>query len=151
MRAVGPTVGGGISQSIYYAKSIAGAAANANTVTVTFSAAATAPDIRILEYSGLNTTAPLDVTAAASGSGTSVSSGSATTTSANELILGATTVSAATSGVGSGFTKRIQTVPDSDLVEDQIVTATGSYAATSTVTAAPGSRRWRPSRHRPRR
>ena len=134
MRAVGPTVGGGISQSIYYAKSIAGAAANANTVTVTFSAAATAPDIRILEYSGLNTTAPLDVTAAASGSGTSVSSGSATTTSANELILGATTVSAATSGVGSGFTKRIQTVPDSDLVEDQIVTATGSYAATSTVT-----------------
>ena len=134
VRAVGPTVGGGISQSIYYAKSIAGAAANANTVTVTFSAAATAPDIRILEYSGLNTTAPLDVTAAASGSGTSVSSGSATTTSANELILGATTVSAATSGVGSGFTKRIQTVPDSDLVEDQIVTATGSYAATSTVT-----------------
>ena len=134
VRAVGPTVGGGISQSIYYAKSIAGAAANANTVTVTFSAAATAPDIRILEYSGLNTTAPLDVTAAASGSGTSVSSGSATTTSANELILGATTVSAATSGVGSGFTKRIQTVPDSDLVEDRIVTATGSYAATSTVT-----------------
>ena len=130
----GPTVGGGISQSIYYAKSIAGAAANANIVTVTFSAAANAPDIRILEYSGLNTTAPLDVTAAASGRGTSVSSGSATTTSANELILGATTVSATTSGVGSGFTKRIQTVPDSDLVEDQIVTATGSYAATSTVT-----------------
>ena len=111
VRAVGPTVGGGISQSIYYAKSIAGAAANANTVTVTFSAAATAPDIRILEYSGLNTTAPLDVTAAASGSGTSVSSGSATTTSANELILGATTVSAATSGVGSGFTKRIHNGP----------------------------------------
>ena len=134
VRAVGPTVGGGISQSIYYAKSIAGAAANANIVTVTFSAAANAPDIRILEYSGLNTTAPLDVTAAASGRGTSVSSGSATTTSANELILGATTVSATTSGVGSGFTKRIQTVPDSDLVEDQIVTATGSYAATSTVT-----------------
>src|SRR5207245_3275629 len=54
--AVGPTVrpgpvgGGGMSQAIYYAKNIAGAAANENVVTVRFSAAASYPDVRILEY-----------------------------------------------------------------------------------------------------
>src|SRR6516162_1964533 len=54
--AVGPTKNGAtntLTQSIYYAPSIAAAAAGANTVTVAFSGTATAPDIRILEYSGL--------------------------------------------------------------------------------------------------
>src|SRR5262249_39901943 len=47
--AVGPTVqpgpagGGGLSQSIYYAKNIASATANSNVVTVRFSAAAAFP------------------------------------------------------------------------------------------------------------
>ncbi|MGH9356728.1 MAG: hypothetical protein ACRD10_11415, partial [Terriglobia bacterium] len=60
LRAVGPTiVGGTLSQSIYYAKNIAPAAAGANTVTVTFSAAAAYPDIRILEYSGADSTNPV--------------------------------------------------------------------------------------------
>ena len=46
--AVGPTVQSGFaSQSIYYAKNIAAAAAGANIVTVTFSTAAAYPDIRI--------------------------------------------------------------------------------------------------------
>ena len=48
-RAVGPTVISGVlSQSIYYAKNIAAAAAGANIVTVAFSGAAAYPDIRIL-------------------------------------------------------------------------------------------------------
>ena len=48
--AVGPTVvSGALSQSIYYAKNIAAAAAGANSVTVTFATAAAYPDIRILE------------------------------------------------------------------------------------------------------
>jgi hypothetical protein len=45
-RAVGPTVQSGIaSQSIYYAKNMASAAAGANTVTIAFSVAAAYPDI----------------------------------------------------------------------------------------------------------
>ena len=64
-RAVGPTtVSGYLSQSIYYAKNIAAAAAGANTVTVTFSTAAAYPDIRILEYKGADPNNPVDVTAA---------------------------------------------------------------------------------------
>jgi hypothetical protein len=134
-RAVGPTVySGTATQSIYYTAGIVGAAANANTVTVTFTTAAAYPDIRILEYSGIATTSPLDVTAAATGSSTSASSGAATTTNANDLIFGADLTVTTTTGAGSGFTSRIITVPDSDIAEDRIVTATGSYAATASTT-----------------
>ncbi len=49
--AVGPTIrSGALTQSIYYAPNIAGAGAGGNTVKVTFSALASYPDIRILEY-----------------------------------------------------------------------------------------------------
>ncbi|HXJ94148.1 MAG TPA: choice-of-anchor D domain-containing protein [Terriglobia bacterium] len=128
--AVGPTVQGGVaSQSIYYAKDIAAASAGANTVTVTFSVAAAYPDIRILEYSGADPNNPVDVAAAGTGSGKSTSSASATTTNATDLILGANLVQTATTGPGSGFTKRLLTSPDGDIAEDRMATATGSYSA----------------------
>jgi hypothetical protein len=100
---------------------------------VAFNASVAYPDIRILEYSGLDTTSPLDVTAAATGNGTSASSGAATTTYANDLIFGADLTVTYTSGAGAGFTSRVITDPDSDIAEDKIVTATGSYAATAPI------------------
>ena len=112
-RAVGPTAGSGLQQSIYYAKNIA---AGSNTVTVTFNKAATLPDIRILEYSGLSTSNPLDVTASGTGSGQSANSGSASTTSSNELIFGAGTTAGTFNVAGPGFTTVIFT-PDSDNAE----------------------------------
>ena len=129
-RAIGPTSGSGLQQSVYYAANIAG---GSNTVTVTFSQAAAYPDVRILEYRGVST---LDVTAGASGSSTSANSGSATTTSANELIFGADTVATGTAAAGSGYTARIITTPDEDLAEDKVVTVTGSNSATATLTAS---------------
>ena len=135
-RAVGPTVISGVeSQSIYYAKSIASAAAGANTVTVTFSTAAVAPDIRILEYSGADPANPVDVTAASSGNSTTSSSGSVTTTNATDLLFGANIVQTTTSGPGSGFTSRLLTSPDGDIAEDRMVTATGSYSATAPLSS----------------
>ena len=131
--ALGPNRGTGLSQSIYYASNIAG---GSNTVTVTLNQAVAYPDIRILEYKGVST---LDVTKGAAGSGNSASSGSATTTTANELIFGANTVGGGTKSNGSGFTARIITNPDGDLAEDRIVTTTGSYSATATLT---GSKPW---------
>jgi chitodextrinase len=131
-RAVGPTVfSSTIAQSIYYAKNIVAAVANANTVTVTFSTAATYPDIRIAEYGGLDTSSPLDVTAGASGTGTTTNSASATTTSAKELLVGANTVQAMTTGPGAAYSERLLTNPNGDLLEDQEVTVTGSYGATA--------------------
>jgi chitodextrinase len=132
--AVGPTVYSGTgTQAIYYCANIIGATANANTVTVAFNASVAYPDIRTLEYSGVDTTSPLDVTAAATGNGTSASSGAATTTYANDLIFGADLTVTYTSGAGAGFTSRVITDPDSDIAEDKIVTATGSYAATAPI------------------
>ena len=131
-RAVGPTVVSGLlSQSIYYAKNILPAAAGANTITVQFATAAAYPDIRILEYSGADATNPVDVTAAASGNGTSSSSGAAQTTNATDLLFGANIVTSHTTGPGSGFTRRLLTSPDGDIAEDQMVAATGSYSATA--------------------
>lgn len=69
--AVGPTASTSLgSASIYYAKNIVAAAAGANIVTVTFSGGVPFPDVRIAERSGISTTAPLDVSAVATGTGT---------------------------------------------------------------------------------
>lgn len=125
--AIGPTLGKGISQSIYYASGIA---AGSDTVTVTFSQAATYPDVRVLEYEGV---ASLDVTAGKSGSSASASSGAATTTGANELIVGANTVATAFETAGSGYTVRVVTSPDSDAVEDKTATTAGSNNAKATL------------------
>jgi hypothetical protein len=99
-------------------------------VTVTFDQPAAYPDIRILEYSGVNT---LDVTAGAAGNGTNADSGSATTKAGNELIFGAGTVFTAIGGPGSGFASRIITSPDGDIAEDETVNSTGSYNATASL------------------
>ena len=128
--AIGPTIGTGLQQSIYYAANIVG---GNNTVTVTFSQAAAFPDVRILEYRGVTT---LDVTAGASGSSTAANSGAATTTSANELIFGANMVATLTEAAGSGFTSRIITTPNGDIAEDKLVTTAGSNSATATLTDA---------------
>ena len=104
-------------------------AAGSNTVTVVFNQAARYVDVRILEYSGLDTSNPLDVTASAAGSSATPNSGAATTTSANELIFGAGTTATGFYAPGSGFTTRIIT-GDGDIAEDKVVSSTGSYSAT---------------------
>ena len=132
--AVGPTAISGVeSLSIYYAKNIAAAAAGANTVTVTFSTGAAYPDIRILEYQGADPNNPVDVTVASSGNSASSSSGAVTTTNAADLLVAANLVQTGTTGAGTGFTSRMITQPDGDIVEDRMVTTTGSYSATAPV------------------
>ena len=128
--AIGPTSGTALRQAIYYAANILG---GSNTVTVTFSQAAAFPDVRILEYRGVNA---LDVTAGASGSSTAANSGAATTTVANELIFGADMVATTTGAAGSGFTSRVITSPDGDIAEDKVVTIAGSNSATATLTSS---------------
>jgi hypothetical protein len=125
----GTTVtGSGLRQAIFYAKNIAG---GSNTVTVVFNQAAAFVDVRILEYSGLDTSSPLDVTAGAAGTSAGPSSGAATTTSANELIFGAGTTGSGFSAGGTGFISRIITPQDGDIAEDKVVSSTGSNSATA--------------------
>jgi hypothetical protein len=135
--AVGPTlVSGSLSQSVYYAKNIAAAAAGANAVTVTFSVAAAYPDIRVLEYSGADPNLPVDVTAAGSGNSATSTSATANTSNPTDLIFGANIVATTTNGAGSGFTKRLLTSPDGDLAEDKMVTATGAYSTTAPLSSS---------------
>ena len=132
--AFGPTVVSSVgSTSIYYAKNIVAAAAGANHLTVTFSAAVPFPDVRVAEYSGISTTSPVDVTVAGNGTGTTSSSGSVTTTNANDLLVGSNWVLSGTTGAGSGFTQRQISGWDGDILEDEVVSATGSYTATAPI------------------
>src|SRR6266852_2563140 len=108
-RAVGPTTGTALSQSIYYAKNII---AGSNTVTVVFNQTAAYPDVRVLEYSG-----------------------AATTTSANELVFGAGMTFDIYNAAGSGYTNRVIT-NFGDIAEDRSVTSTGSYNATAAMRAS---------------
>ena len=78
-----------LTQVIYYAKNIKAAAAGANTVMVTFSAAATSPDVRIAEYSGLDPVNPLDAAGGQMGNGPGLDSGAITTTSTGDICVGA--------------------------------------------------------------
>jgi hypothetical protein len=140
--AVGPTTHPGsagtfsLTQSIYFAKNIVGAAANANTVTVRFTVAAALADIRILEYTGIDPVNPVDGIASAIGTDAFADSGAVTTTHANDLLFGANTVFTSTWGAGTGFTSRVITAPDSDIAEDRVVSAVGSYSASAPLTGA---------------
>jgi len=132
--AVGPTVNAsGATQLVYYATNIAASAADTNIVTVTFASSVSYPDIRALEFSGVSTTHPLDVTVSAVGTGTTLNSGALTTTSPNDLLVASGYVQHSyTGGAGSGYTRIL--VSSWNLVEDAILTATGTYSATSSST-----------------
>ncbi len=127
--AAGPTtqVHAG-TQAIYYAANIV---AGTNTVTVTFDAAVPYPDVRIAEYSGIDLFNAFDVAISGTGTGATSNSGSVTTTNANDLLVGANYVTTHTTGAGSGYTSRVITTPNGSILEDRVVTATGSYSATA--------------------
>jgi outer membrane protein assembly factor BamB len=128
------TRGSGLSQAIYYAKNINAAAGGTNIVKVQFSGAVPYPDVRILEYSGLDPVNPLDTSASAAGTGATASSGNLTTTAANEMIFGAGTTSGVFSGGTNGFISRIITPIDGDIAADRLVGTAGTYAATANQT-----------------
>src|SRR5437773_5809122 len=135
--AVGPTVvAGTASQSIYFAPNIAAASAGGNIVTVRFSTAAVYPDIRVLEYSGLDPVSPLHAVSASTGTSATSSSGTLTTSVANVLLVAGNVVQTSTAGAGASFTNRIITNPDGDIAEDRVVSATGSFSATAPLTSS---------------
>jgi hypothetical protein len=135
---VGPTqVSGAATQYIVYANNIQAAAAGANTVTVTFTAAPASPDVRILEYSGIDPSNPVDVTAAQAGANSSTTSTNAVTTNyPNDLLVSANYVSTWTIGAGPSFALRLLTSPDGDIAEDSIAATPGSYSASAPLSQA---------------
>jgi hypothetical protein len=135
--AVGPTQNTvNLSQSIYYAPNVHAANAGKNTVTVTFGPSANLVDLRILEYSGLDPVSPLDVTATGTAhSGGTAATSAVTTTHARELLVGGGMSTDMFSGSFAPFTARATTT-DGDMVEDRIVSATGSYTASAPLNSS---------------
>ncbi len=133
--AAGPTViAGQRSQAIYYAKNIVGGAGN--SITVQFSAAARYPDIRILEYRGLDRVSPVHASTFGSGSSATAGTGTVTTSVPNVLLLAANQVQTSTAGAGSGYTARVLTAPNGDIVQDGIATTAGSYSAAAPLNSS---------------
>lgn len=127
--------------SLYYAKNIAGGASH--TITVNTAGFGTNYGIVAQEFSGLDTTAPFDVTAAATGTSAAPASGStAATTSANEQVVGAVAFAgSAAPSLGTGYSNlgsAVQTNADTGM-ESKTVTATGAQSAAFTLT---GSTTW---------
>jgi hypothetical protein len=128
--------GTSLNQVIYYAKNIVGDNAscspNCNTVTVNFSGGASSPDVRVLEYSGLDPNNPLDQVAGNAGSGPTADTGVCSNTSASELIVAGATVSSEVTAAGSGFTTVDYTFNGNN-AEQQITTAISSCEATAVL------------------
>jgi hypothetical protein len=115
---------GTLSESIYFCANILPAAPRANTVTVTFTGAATAPDIRILEYSGIDTKAfPVLVATSSSGNSDWSRSGRFIIFTAPVLMVAANVSGPLTSGPTSGFIQRLLTKPYGDIAEDRVMSA----------------------------
>jgi hypothetical protein len=132
-QAVVPTFRGtGLSQAIYAATAIK---PGSNTVTVTFDQPAVYVDLRITEYSGLERTNAFDAGASASGVSASANSGPITTSATNQLLFGAGITATTFSAAGSGFTQRVITVPDADLIEDKVSTVAGIYSASAPLSS----------------
>lgn len=128
--AVGPVNGqGGVlgnwRDQIFYAENVAG---GANTVTIHFSSAVTS-ELYIHEYSGVDQSSPLDVTASSVGNSATPNSGFKTTNFANELVFGYCQTSGSACTHGTNFATR--RTDNDNLSEDMIATSTGSYSASA--------------------
>jgi glucose/arabinose dehydrogenase/PKD repeat protein/fibronectin type 3 domain-containing protein len=113
---------------MFYARNIAG---GTNTVTATFQGTiASFGRLYIHEYSGLDRTAPLDVSKASTGTARAMDSGSATTSNANDVIFGAGSSTNNVTAAGTGFTTRLNA--NRSRTEDKTVATAGPNRATAT-------------------
>ncbi len=132
-QALNTIVGTGLSQVIYYAKNLAGDGVTPNTITVNFNRPASAPDVRVLEYTGLDPNSPLDQGVSNAGSGSTADTGACTTTSANEVVVAGATVSSLVNGAGAGYTT-VDYTKNGDNAEHMITSSIGSCEAQTSLT-----------------
>ena len=133
--AVGPTTGTGLRQSIYYAKNIV---AGSNTVTVTFNQAAAFVDVRMLEYSGLDTSESAGCDGGGGGDRDSGEQrGGDDDVGERVDFWGGNDGGRVSAAAGTGFTLRIITIRTADIAEDKTVSSTGSYSATAHLQTSP--------------
>jgi len=127
-RVAAPTARGpGLSQAILYATNLRG---GSNTITVTFSGPAPFADIRAMEYSGVGSD-PLDRSTSATGNSRRAQTNPLVTSGGNDVLVAAGMTGDAFTSGGNGYTTRVITQPDGDIVEDRVVTSSGTYSASA--------------------
>ena len=105
---------------------------------MSFTGPAIYPDIRLAEYSGLDPNNPLDVVASATGN-----SATSATRSGDDHLRERSARRRQPRAEPDDHRRarasrtRVITSPDGDILEDRIVTATGSYSASAPIAAAP--------------
>jgi hypothetical protein len=116
------TWGGTWSSQVFYAKNVV---AGANTVTATFATALNGWGVvYVHEYSGVDTTSPLDVSGVATGSGAAMNA-SLTTSNANDLLFSSGASSVTITAGGMGYTTRSSAF--GNRTQDRNVTTAGAY------------------------
>jgi hypothetical protein len=125
--------GSAVTLAIYYAENI-----NAGANTVHVSDTVSGPlRFAILEYSGVASSASLDIAATATATSALPDSGTVTTTANGDLLLGAVgTTDARTFTAGSGYTIEdfVPAEPNTKLIaEDQIQQAAGATSASASI------------------
>jgi hypothetical protein len=130
--AVGPfqgTIAGSTSlMYVFYVKKLN--ASGTTAVTITFSAASNNIRVHCHEVSGLDQTSPFDQMNTNTATSAAMTSGNVTTLFANEFLYGYGADNSGNPTTGVGWTPGI--TEGSELDEWQIVSATGTYAATYT-------------------
>jgi Protein of unknown function (DUF4038)/Putative collagen-binding domain of a collagenase len=126
------TRGAGLSQAIYYVPSIR---SGTNAVVVRFNVPVAFADVRIAEYSGL--AGELDGTSSGSGSNTIASVTPLNTSTGQDLLVSGIITAGTVMGVGGGYTLRLHTQPDQDVLQDSIGPDTGPYFGPTPVSSDP--------------
>jgi chitodextrinase len=139
--AVAPTSLPGLGgHAIYYAKNIAASPPPfANTVTVVLDGNVPYLEIRIAEYSGIDPSNPLAGGVGATGNSATSDSGPLAVGTANVLLVAGSIVGTSVAGPGAGYTQRAinnSFLGVSHMLQDRIVTTTGSYNATASHSSA---------------
>lgn len=113
--------GGGDTSELWYAKNTSGN--GSNVVTVTFNGTYATWSGSTAQYSGCDTSSPLDATASATANSTSVTSSSFTTAQADEVIVGASQISqvGGTWTPDTGYTNRVTDSSGVTNIQDKIV------------------------------
>lgn len=119
----------GLSQSIYVCTPIAPHAAN-NVVTVLFNGTPTLPDVRVAEYTSVDTVTPVEMATFSSGIGNTAICGPLPVVGTNDLLFSADTATSATTGIDPTFTQRAIS-SRSNIIEDRALPSAGSFIATA--------------------
>ena len=123
------------SQVAYYAKGILRAPRRSNAVTVFFDGVAGRADVRVAEYSGLDSDNPLDLATSASGDSSAVTGTAVIPTHLPDLLVASAFTQNGNMGSGPGYAQRLIDSAG-EIIEDQVVSAAGSYRATAPQRAA---------------